>query len=83
MCLGCFSSTTGGLEQLTGGLYFFFFFLKNCVYVKVIKAGKGGWSGRGVKAIIWEEKKNGLSSGCQQKKRLCIQAVGEGLQWEA
>lgn len=26
----------------------------------------------GVKAIIWEEKKNDLSSGCQQRKLLCI-----------
>lgn len=31
-----------------------------------------GVVGRGVKAIIWEEKKNDLSSGCQQRKRLCI-----------
>jgi hypothetical protein len=47
-----------------------FFFLKNCVYVKVIKVGKGlEWR---VKAIIWEEKKNDLSSSCQQRKRLCI-----------
>lgn len=30
-----------------------------------------GVVGRGVKAIIWEEKKNDLSSGCQQRKRLC------------
>lgn len=31
-----------------------------------------GVVGRGAKAIIWEEKKNGLSAGCQQRKRLCI-----------
>lgn len=31
-----------------------------------------GVVGGGVKAIIWEEKKNDLSSGCQQRKRLCI-----------
>lgn len=49
---------------------------KNCVYVKVIKVGKGlEW---GVKAIIWEEKKNDLSSGCQQRKRLCIKKRGAG-----
>lgn len=30
----------------------------------------------GVKAIIWEEKKNDLSSGCQQRKRLCIRKKG-------
>lgn len=30
----------------------------------------------GVKAIIWEEKKNDLSSGCQQRKRLCIKRRG-------
>lgn len=26
----------------------------------------------GVKAIIWEGKKNDLSSSCQQRKRLCV-----------
>lgn len=31
-----------------------------------------GVAGRGVKAIIWGEKKNDLSSGCQQRKRLCL-----------
>lgn len=31
-----------------------------------------GVVGRGVKAIIWGEKKNDLSSGCQQRKRLCL-----------
>lgn len=31
-----------------------------------------GIVGRGVKAIIWEEKNNDLSSGCQRRKRLCI-----------
>lgn len=57
------------LKQLIGACTFFFF-LKNYVYVKVIKVGKGlEW---GVKAIIWEEKKNDLSSSCQQRKRLCI-----------
>lgn len=30
-----------------------------------------GVAGRGVKAIIWEGKKNDLSSGCQRRKRLC------------
>lgn len=60
------------LEKLTGACTFFF--LNNCVYVKVIKVGKGmEW---GVKAIIWEEKKNDLSSGCQQRKRLCIRKKG-------
>lgn len=44
-----------------------------------------GLVGRGVKAIIWEEKKNDLSSGCQQRKRLCIgqweRGLGRGPEW--
>ena len=49
------------------------------MYVKVTKAWKAGVVGRGVKAIIWEEKKNGLSSDCQWRKRLCFREGGEGL----
>lgn len=30
----------------------------------------------GIKAIRWEEKKNDLSSSCQQRKRLCIRKKG-------
>ena len=76
--LGLFLLHYKGSGQLTGGLYFFFFF-QNYVYVKVIKAWKAGVVGRGVKAIIWEEKKNGLSSDCQWRKRLCFREGGEGL----
>lgn len=39
--------------------------------LKLLRLEKGV-AGRGAKAIIWEEKKNGLSAGCQQRKRLCI-----------
>lgn len=35
--------------------------------------------GRGVKTIIWEEKKNDLSSGCQQRKHLCFVEGERGL----
>lgn len=75
--LGLFLLHYKGSGQLTGGLYFFFF--QTYVYVKVIKAWKAGVVGRGVKAIIWEEKKNGLSSDCQWRKRLCFREGGEGL----
>ena len=77
MCSGYFSSTTRGLGSSQGACIFFFF--QNYVYVKVIKAWKGGVVGRGVKAIIWEEKKNDLSSDCQRRKRLCFREGGEGL----
>lgn len=76
MCLGYFSSTTRGLGSSQGACIFFFF--QTYVYVKVIKAWKAGVVGRGVKAIIWEEKKNGLSSDCQWRKRLCFREGERG-----
>lgn len=45
--------------------------------LKSLRLGKGV-VGRGVKAIIWEEKKNDLSSDCQQRKRLCFRDGGRG-----
>lgn len=57
----------------------FFFFFQTYVYVKVIKAWKAGVVGRGVKAIIWEEKKNGLSSRLSVEETLLLQGRGEGL----
>ena len=76
-CAWVISPPLQGVWAAHRGLVFFFF--QNYVYVNVIKAWKGGVVGRGVKAIIWEEKKNDLSSDCQRRKRLCFRERGEGL----
>ena len=69
--LGLFLLHYKGSGAAHWGLVFFF---PNCVCVKVIKISKGV-VGRGVKAIMWGEKKNDLSSGCQWRERL---ASGRG-----
>ena len=75
-CAWVISPPLQGVWAAHRGLVFFFFFGTGCM-LKSLRLGKGV-VGRGVKAIIWEEKKNDLSSDCQQRKRLCFRDGGRG-----